>query len=62
VVLLTTSHRGADNVMTMPWHTMMEFDPPLVGCVVAKTTSASRPSDRRANVRLTSRLASSPRR
>jgi flavin reductase (DIM6/NTAB) family NADH-FMN oxidoreductase RutF len=36
VVLLTTSHRGASNVMTMSWHTMMEFEPPLVGCVVSE--------------------------
>lgn len=36
VVLLTT--RGMDgraNVMTMSWHMMMEFTPPLVGCVVS---------------------------
>ena len=25
VVLLTTAHKGAANVMTMSWHTMMEF-------------------------------------
>jgi flavin reductase (DIM6/NTAB) family NADH-FMN oxidoreductase RutF len=35
VVLLTTSHRGRINVMTLSWHTMMEFEPPLVGCVVS---------------------------
>jgi flavin reductase (DIM6/NTAB) family NADH-FMN oxidoreductase RutF len=35
VVLLTTSHRGRANVMTLSWHTMMEFEPPLVGCVVS---------------------------
>ena len=35
VVLLTTAHRGRANVMTMSWHTMMEFEPPLVGCVVS---------------------------
>ena len=35
VVLLATSHRGRANVMTMSWHTMMEFEPPLVGCVVS---------------------------
>ncbi|HAL38062.1 MAG TPA: flavin reductase [Polaromonas sp.] len=35
VVLLTTAHKGAANVMTMSWHTMMEFEPPLVGCVVS---------------------------
>ena len=36
VLLLTTSHQGAANVMTMSWHTMLEFEPPLVGCVVSK--------------------------
>lgn len=34
VVLLTTAHRGRRSVMPMTWHTMMEFEPPLVGCVV----------------------------
>jgi flavin reductase (DIM6/NTAB) family NADH-FMN oxidoreductase RutF len=35
VVLLTTAHRGRVNVMTLSWHTMMEFEPPLMGCVVS---------------------------
>lgn len=35
VVLLTTARKGRANVMTMSWHTMMEFEPPLVGCVVS---------------------------
>ena len=35
VLLLTTSHKSRANVMTMSWHTMMEFEPPLVGCVVS---------------------------
>jgi flavin reductase (DIM6/NTAB) family NADH-FMN oxidoreductase RutF len=35
VVLLTTAHRGRANVMTMSWHTMMDFEPPRVGCVVS---------------------------
>jgi flavin reductase (DIM6/NTAB) family NADH-FMN oxidoreductase RutF len=35
VLLLTTAHKGARNVMTMSWHTMLEFEPPLVGCVVS---------------------------
>lgn len=35
VLLLTTSHREKANVMTMSWHTMLDFDPPLVGCVVS---------------------------
>lgn len=35
VVLLTTAWQGRANVMTMSWHMMMEFTPPLVGCVVS---------------------------
>jgi flavin reductase (DIM6/NTAB) family NADH-FMN oxidoreductase RutF len=35
VVLLTTSRGGRDNVMTMSWHMMVEFTPPLVACVVS---------------------------
>jgi flavin reductase (DIM6/NTAB) family NADH-FMN oxidoreductase RutF len=35
VVLVTTSHKGKPNIMTMSWHTMMEFEPPLVGCVIS---------------------------
>jgi flavin reductase (DIM6/NTAB) family NADH-FMN oxidoreductase RutF len=34
VVLLTTAHKGHINVMSQSWHTMMEFEPPLVGCVI----------------------------
>ena len=35
VVLLTTAQKGRANVMAMSWHTMMEFEPPLVGCIVS---------------------------
>lgn len=35
VVLLTTSHHGHANVMTMSWHMMVEFTPPLIACVVS---------------------------
>lgn len=35
VVLLTTAHKGKANIMTMSWLTMMEFEPPLVGCIVS---------------------------
>lgn len=35
VVLLTTQRGGKANVMTMSWHLMLEFEPPLVGCVVS---------------------------
>jgi flavin reductase (DIM6/NTAB) family NADH-FMN oxidoreductase RutF len=35
VVLLTTAHKGRANVMTMSWHMMVEFEPPLIACVVS---------------------------
>ena len=35
VVLLTTADKGHQNVMTLAWHTMLDFDPPLIGCVVS---------------------------
>jgi len=35
VVLLTTSHKKRPNVMTMSWHMMVEFEPPLVSCIVS---------------------------
>ena len=35
VVLVTTARAGRMNVMPMSWHTMLEFVPPLVGCVVS---------------------------
>lgn len=34
VVLLATARKGRANVMTLSWLTMMEFEPPLIGCVV----------------------------
>jgi flavin reductase (DIM6/NTAB) family NADH-FMN oxidoreductase RutF len=42
VVLLTTSRAGRPNIMTMSWHTMMEFEPPLVGCVVSNRNHSFR--------------------
>jgi flavin reductase (DIM6/NTAB) family NADH-FMN oxidoreductase RutF len=35
VVLLATSAAGRANVMAMSWHSMLEFEPPLLGCVVS---------------------------
>jgi flavin reductase (DIM6/NTAB) family NADH-FMN oxidoreductase RutF len=35
VVLVSTARAGRANVMPMSWHTMMEFEPPLVGCVLS---------------------------
>jgi len=35
VVLLTTVDKGEINVMAMSWHMMVEFEPPLVACIVS---------------------------
>ena len=35
VLLTTADKKGRSNVMTMSWHMMMEFVPPLVGCVIS---------------------------
>lgn len=35
VVLLSTAHKGHANIMTMSWHMMVEFEPPLVACIVS---------------------------
>jgi flavin reductase (DIM6/NTAB) family NADH-FMN oxidoreductase RutF len=36
VVLLTTARAGRPNVMTLSWHVMLDFEPPLVGLVVSR--------------------------
>ena len=35
VTLVTTARNGRPNVMPMSWHTMLEFEPPQIGCVVS---------------------------
>jgi flavin reductase (DIM6/NTAB) family NADH-FMN oxidoreductase RutF len=35
VVLLTTAAKGRANVMTMSWHMMVDFEPPLIACIVS---------------------------
>jgi flavin reductase (DIM6/NTAB) family NADH-FMN oxidoreductase RutF len=35
IVLVSSAWKGERNVMTMGWHTVMEFSPSLVGCVIA---------------------------
>ncbi|MFI5181494.1 MAG: flavin reductase family protein [Thermoanaerobaculia bacterium] len=35
VVLVTTARGGRPNIMAMSWHTMIDFEPPLVGCVIS---------------------------
>ena len=35
VVMVTTADKMKANIMTMSWYTMMEFGPPIVGCVIS---------------------------
>lgn len=42
VVLLATASRGRANVMTMSWHMMVEFEPPLIACVVSEANHSFR--------------------
>lgn len=35
VVMVTTARQGGANIMTLSWHTMMDFEPPIVGCVIS---------------------------
>lgn len=36
VVLVTTADKGRANVMTMSWHMMVDFEPPLIACIVSQ--------------------------
>ena len=35
IVLISSAWKGKANIMTLGWHTVMEFSPSLVGCVIA---------------------------
>jgi flavin reductase (DIM6/NTAB) family NADH-FMN oxidoreductase RutF len=35
VVLISVAGKDGANIMAQSWHTMMEFEPPLVGCVIS---------------------------
>lgn len=35
VIMVSTAREGRNNVMPMSWHTMIDFDPPLLGCVIS---------------------------
>jgi len=35
IVLVSSALNGRRNIMTMGWHTVMEFSPSLIGCVIA---------------------------
>jgi flavin reductase (DIM6/NTAB) family NADH-FMN oxidoreductase RutF len=36
IVLVSSCWRGKSNIMTMGWHTVMEFTPALVGCIISE--------------------------
>jgi flavin reductase (DIM6/NTAB) family NADH-FMN oxidoreductase RutF len=36
IVLVSSAWKGRSNIMTMGWHTMMEFTPALIGCIIAQ--------------------------
>jgi flavin reductase (DIM6/NTAB) family NADH-FMN oxidoreductase RutF len=33
--MVTTARKGRPNIMVMSWHTMIDFEPPIVGCVIS---------------------------
>jgi flavin reductase (DIM6/NTAB) family NADH-FMN oxidoreductase RutF len=35
IVLVSSAWEGRRNIMTMGWHTVMEFTPSLVGCIIS---------------------------
>jgi flavin reductase (DIM6/NTAB) family NADH-FMN oxidoreductase RutF len=35
VVMVSTMRRGKPDVMTMSWHMMIDFEPPLIACVIS---------------------------
>ena len=36
VVMVTTAQKGRPNIMTMSWQTMIDFEPPIFGCVISE--------------------------
>ena len=36
IVLVSSAWNGRRNIMTMGWHTVMEFEPSLVGCIISQ--------------------------
>jgi flavin reductase (DIM6/NTAB) family NADH-FMN oxidoreductase RutF len=35
VTMVTTSHKGRSNVMTMTWQMMIDFEPPIFACIIS---------------------------
>ena len=42
IVLVSSHHEGATNIMTLGWHTILEFSPSLVGLMISAATTATR--------------------
>lgn len=42
VLLVTSAHGGERDVMVMGWHTVMEFSPSLIGCVISSANHSHR--------------------
>ena len=42
VVLVSSAWNGKNNIMTMGWHTVMEFSPSLIGCIISRRESQFR--------------------
>lgn len=36
VLMVTTADNERTNIMTMSWHTMIDFEPPIMGCVISE--------------------------
>lgn len=34
IVLVSSAYKGKQNIMTMGWHTVMEFSPSIIGCMI----------------------------
>jgi flavin reductase (DIM6/NTAB) family NADH-FMN oxidoreductase RutF len=58
VVLLTTARKRRPIVMTLSWHMMVEFEPPLVACVVSNRSHSFAALRRQRNAWSPSRLGS----
>jgi flavin reductase (DIM6/NTAB) family NADH-FMN oxidoreductase RutF len=41
IVLVSSAWRGKTNIMTMGWHTVMEFEPSTVGCCIFSDYSSN---------------------
>ncbi|MFO7261039.1 MAG: flavin reductase family protein [bacterium] len=42
IVLVSSKWKGRTNIMTLGWHTVMEFTPSLVGCVISEANHSFR--------------------